>query len=276
MEIDLSGDSGLPLKAYPALVKEGERVHLRLLPDAAAALEATRHGWPALATTVMGRDIAWLRNDLKDLKQLGALLLPLGNFDRIKTSAWGHLQRHLFRCGEYLPLKESHFKKGLARADEERRGIVPKLCDQLRALLDARQAIMLLLEQKKTSTAIVYPGMRAQLDSIAPADLLDQYTFSELPHLTRFLKAMRLRAERAKDSIQRDIEKSKRVAPFEARSAALLKLAKTPAQQSEVKTYRILLEEFKVSVYAQELGTAQKASEKRLDNLAEAIERLLK
>jgi ATP-dependent helicase HrpA len=87
---------------------------------------------------------------------------------------------------------------------------------------------------------------------------------------------MRLRAERAKDSIQRDIEKSKRVAPFEARSAALLKLAKTPAQQSEVKTYRILLEEFKVSVYAQELGTAQKASEKRLDNLAAAIERLLK
>ena len=276
MEIDLSGDSGLPLKAYPALVKEGERVHLRLLPDATAALEATRHGWPALATTVMGRDIAWLRNDLKDLKQLGALLLPLGNFDRIKTSAWNHLQRHLFRCGDYLPLKESRFKKGLARADEERRGIVSKLCDQLRALLDARQAVMLLLEQKKTSTAIVYPGMRAQLDSIAPADLLNQYTFSELPHLTRFLKAMRLRAERAKDSIQRDIEKSKRVAPFEARSAALLKLAKTPAQQSEVKTYRILLEEFKVSVYAQELGTAQKASEKRLDNLAEAIERLLK
>lgn len=276
MEIDLSGDSGLPLKAYPALVKEGVRVHLRLLPDAAAALEATRHGWPALATTVMGRDIAWLRNDLKDLKQLGALLLPLGNFDSIKTSAWNHLQRHLFRCGEYLPLKESRFKKVLARADEERRGIVPKLCDQLSALLDARQAVMLLLEQKKTSTAIVYPGMRAQLDSIAPADLLNQYTFSELPHLTRFLKAMRLRAERAKDSIQRDIEKSKRVAPFEARNAALLKLAKTPAQQGEVKTYRILLEEFKVSVYAQELGTAQKASEKRLDNLAEAIERLLK
>lgn len=275
-EIDLSGDSGLPLKAYPALVKEGESVHLRLLPDAAAALEATRHGWPALATIIMGRDIAWLRNDLKDLKQLGAGLLPLGNFDSIKASAWGHLQRHLFRCGEYLPLKESRFNKGLARADEERRGIIPKLCDHLRAHLDARQDISLLLEQKKTGKAIVYPGMRAQLESIAPADLLEQYSFAELPHLTRFLKAMRLRAERAKDSIQRDIEKSKRVAPHEARSAALVKLAKTPAQRSEVKAYRILLEEFKVSVYAQELGTAQKVSEKRLDKLADELEQKLK
>lgn len=276
LEIDLSGDSGLPLKAYPALVKEGERVHLRLLPVADAALEATRHGWPALATTVMGRDIAWLRNDLKDLKQLGALLLPLGSFDAIKASAWGHLQRHLFRCGECLPLKESRFKKVLARADEDRRGIVTKLADRLRALLEARQAISLLLEQKKTSKAIVYPGMRAQLESLAPADVLEQYSFAELPHLTRFLKAMHLRAERAKDSIQRDMEKSKRVTPYEARSTTLSKLAKTPAQQNEFKAYRILLEEFKVSVYAQELGTAQKVSEKRLDHLADEIERKLK
>ncbi|MFQ3223888.1 MAG: ATP-dependent helicase HrpA [Lentimonas sp.] len=275
-EIDLSGDSGLPLKAYPALVKEGESVHLRLLPDADAALEATRHGWPALATTVMGRDIAWLRNDLKDLKQLGALLLPLGSFDIIKANAWSHLQRHLFRCGEYLPLKESRFKKGLVRADEERRGIVPKLCDQLRAHLDARQAISLLLEQKKTAKAILYPGMRAQLESISPTDVLEHYSFAELPDLTRFLKAMRLRAERAKDSIQRDIEKSKRVAPYETRSATLSKLAKTAAQKNEFKAYRILLEEFKVSVYAQELGTAQKVSEKRLDKLADDLERELK
>ena len=274
-EIDLSGDSGLPLKAYPALVKQGENVHLRLLPDAAEALDATRQGWPALATIVMGRDIAWLRNDLKDLKQLGARLLPLGTFDAIKASAWGHLQRHLFRCGEYLPLKEARFNKTLARADQERRGIIPKLCDQLRAHLDARQDISLLLEQKKTSKAIVYPGMRAQLEGIAPADLLEQYNFDELPHLTRFLKAMRLRAERAKESIQRDIEKSKRVAPYEARSAALIQLAKTAAQQSEVKAYRMLLEEFKVSVYAQELGTAQKVSEKRLDKLADTLERML-
>lgn len=274
--IDLAGDSGLPLKAYPALVLEGENVHLRLLPDQAAALAATTEGWPALGEIVMGRDIAWLRRDLKDLKQLGALLFPLGDLETIKTDAWKHLQRHLFRSGELLPLKEAHFKKVLARADEERRGIISKLVDQLRDLLEARQEISLLLEQKKTSKAIVYPGMRAQLESIAPADMLNHLAFNELPHITRFLKAMRIRAERAKESIQRDIEKSKRTAPYESRLTALSKLAKSPAQHAEIKHYRMLLEEFKVSVYAQELGTAQKVSEKRLDTLADEIERKLK
>jgi ATP-dependent helicase HrpA len=275
-EIDLSGDSGLPLKAFPALVLEGEQVHLRLLADASAARLATQTGWPALGTIVMGRDIAWLRNDLKDLKQIGALLLPLGDFDTVKASAWHHIQNHLFRTGEYLPLKESRFKKVLARADEERRGIVPKLKEQLCALLEARQDICLLLEQKKTSKALVYPGMRAQMERLAPSNILEHYSFTELPHLTRFLKAMRLRAERAKDSLQRDIEKSKRVAPYETRSAALIKLAKAPAQQSAVKAYHMLLEEFKVSVYAQELRTSQKVSEKRLDKLADELERTLK
>ena len=153
---------------------------------------------------------------------------------------------------------------------------MPKLKEQLCALLEARQDICLLLEQKKTSKALVYPGMRAQMERLAPANILEHYSFTELPHLTRFLKAMRLRAERAKDSLQRDIEKSKRVAPYETRSAALIKLAKAPAQQSAVKAYHMLLEEFKISVYAQELGTSQKVSEKRLDKLADELERTLK
>jgi ATP-dependent helicase HrpA len=274
-EIDLSGESGLPLKAFPALVLEGEQVHLRLLADASAALHATQTGWPALGTVVMGRDIAWLRNDLKDLKQIGALLLPLGDIDTVKASAWHHIQNHLFRTGEYLPLKESRFKKVLVRADEERCGIVPKLKEQLRALLEARQDICLLLEQKKTSTALVYPGMRAQMERIAPNNILEHYSFTELPHLTRFLKAMRLRAERAKDSLQRDIEKSKRLAPYEVRQTKLDQLAKSLEQHSQVKAYHMLLEEFKVSVYAQELGTSQKVSEKRLDKLADELERTL-
>jgi ATP-dependent helicase HrpA len=274
--IDLAGVSGLPLKAFPALVCEGDKVHLRLLPDQATALAAITKGWAALGEIVMGRDIAWLRRDLKDLKQLGALLYPLGDFETIKTDAWKHLQRHLFRSGEPLQLKEAHFKKVLARADQERCGIIPQLVDQLRDLLEVRHQISLLLEQKKTSKAIVYPGMRAQLESLAPANILDQSAFNELPHITRFLKAMRIRAERAKESTQRDIEKSKRTAPYETRLTTLTKLAKSPAQQAEVRNYRMLLEEFKVSVYAQALGTAQKVSEKRLDTLADDIERKLK
>ena len=274
--LDLSGDAGLPLKAYPALVLAKQSVSLRLLPDLDAAIEATRHAWPALGEIALGRDLAWLRRDLKALKQLGAVLLPLGSFDQIHSDAWLHLRRHLFKTDATLPLIAAKFEASVARAQHERNGIIHSFTTRLSELLEARQSVTLIIEQKKSNKAISYPGMREQLNSIAPADLLNRFDYEELPHLTRFLKAMRIRAERAKDSIPRDMEKSKRVAPHEQQYTRLLKAAKTPAQQLLIKPFQMLLEEFKVSVYAQELGTAQKTSEKRLNTLAEELERKLK
>lgn len=270
--IDLSGDSGLPLTAYPALVGESGKVHLRLLPEWAAALKSTEKAWPDLCERAMGRDLAWIQRDLKELKSLGTGLIPLGGYDAIKESAWQHIRRHLFTCEPLLPLKENRFKTTLARAEQEKRGIVRKLTEQLAALLEARAEVALLLERKKTTQAISYPGMRAHLESIAPAALLDQFEFTELPDLTRFLKGMMTRARRARESIQRDIEKSQRIAPYEATYKSLYQRAAKRQRIHTVKALMILLEEFKISVFAQELGTGQKVSEKRLDDLATKIE----
>lgn len=272
--IDLSGESGLPLKAYPALVDSGKAVHLRLLPERDEALHETEHGWPSLAERVMGREIAWTQRDLKELKTLGTNLVQVGGYDAIKAPAWGLLRRHLFRCDSLLPLCEERFKQTLRRAQEEARFIPRKLTENLRELLEVRGAVLQLLDQKRTKQAITYPGMRSHLESVAPSDLLEVYDFIELPHLTRYLRAMLLRAQRARQNIQRDIEKSQRVAPYEARLEDLEQLAakRTPERRSQQsKAYKMLLEEFKVSIYAQELGTAQKVSEKRLDALATSI-----
>ncbi|MDA9317229.1 ATP-dependent RNA helicase HrpA [Puniceicoccaceae bacterium] len=283
--IDLSGDSGLPLKAYPALVLEKQAVHLRLLPNRDQALAETQNAWPALAEQVMGRDIAWIQRDLKDLKQLGILLIQLKGYDAVKVPAWKHLRRHLFACESVLPLKEAKFQKTLEHAKSASLGIVTHLVDQLRALLEAREDVLLILEQKRTSQAIIYPGMRGHLQQIAPPELLQHFDFDQLPHLTRYLKGMMRRAQRAKESIQRDIEKSRRVAPFEAKLQELEELAKKSQNDhssvnihhsSFIKTYRFLLEEFKISIYAQDLGTAQKVSEKRLDQLADQAAKKLK
>jgi len=274
--IDLSGESGLPLAAYPALLVESGRIHLRLLSDRQAALRSSQETWPELCESAMGRDLAWIQRDLKELKSLGTDLLPLGGFDTVRESAWRHIRRHLFACESVLPLEEAKFRKTLDRADREKRGIVRKLREQLAALLSARAEAALLLERKKTKQAISYPGMRSQLERIAPADLLDQFEFADLPHLTRFLRGMSLRAQRAREGIQRDMEKAKRVEAYEAKLKQLEALASERNQPEAVKPFMILLEEFKISVFAQELGTARKSSEKRLDDLAKRIEERLR
>ncbi|MEO0509607.1 MAG: ATP-dependent RNA helicase HrpA [Verrucomicrobiota bacterium] len=276
VSIDLSGESGLPLTAYPALVAEKDCIHLKLMVTREKALEATKIAWPRFGEITMGRDLAWLQRDIKELKALGTALLPLGGYESIKSSAWNNVRRHLFACENQLPLSESIFRKTLARAEKERRGIIGRLYERLELVLASREAVALLLEQKKTSQAVSYPGMRAQMETIAPSNMLDKFDYHELPHLARFLKGMMIRAKRARESIQRDIEKSKRVASYEGKLKELEERSKKHRQVQATKPYLLLLEEFKISVFAQELGTAQKVSEKRLDELAAKIERSIR
>ncbi|MEM8868276.1 MAG: ATP-dependent RNA helicase HrpA [Verrucomicrobiota bacterium] len=235
--IDLSGTTGLPLQAYPALVEHRDQVNLRLLPTAGEAEVATRAAWPVLGEIMLGREVGWLQRELKDLKSIGPALLALGEIETIKAEAWLHLRRHLFRTETMRPLKQSQFEAVMQRADQERRGLVAEFIQQLKALLEAHHTIELLLEKKKTNKAISFPGMRAQLSALVPNTLLSTFDYHEFSDLTRFLTAMRIRAERARESIQRDIEKSQRIKPFETHYSELVqKVGKLRA-----KPYFILL-----------------------------------
>ena len=73
---------------------------------------------------------------------------------------------------------------------------------------------------------------------------------------------MIVRAERAKSNIAKDMEKAKRIAPHEA-DYQTLRSIENPSQQqlAGIQDYFILLEKFKVSLFAQELGTGQKVSQ---------------
>jgi ATP-dependent helicase HrpA len=96
---------------------------------------------------------------------------------------------------------------------------------------------------------------------LVPPDFLARTPHVRLPHLTRYLKAVLVRAERAALQPAKDAEKAKQLAPF-------LK-ADVPAENRE--SFRWLLEEFRVSIFAQELGTAVPVSAKRLEALIQAV-----
>jgi len=114
--------------------------------------------------------------------------------------------------------------------------------------------------------------MERQLLQLAPPEMLTRYQLAQLPAICRFLRAMIVRAERAKLNIAKDMEKAQRIAPYEADYQSLKSLKHPNKQQhAGIQDYFILLEEFKVSVFAQELGTGQKVSPKRLEQLAKRI-----
>jgi ATP-dependent helicase HrpA len=112
-----------------------------------------------------------------------------------------------------------------------------------------------------------------ELAFLMPPAFLDGIEFETLRQLPRYLKALTLRAERAANNPVKDAERAKAVAPYQA---ALHRLRTAPNATSadaarRVDGFRWLLEEYKVSLFAQELGTAVPVSPKRLDEYLESM-----
>jgi len=127
--------------------------------------------------------------------------------------------------------------------------LVRKVKDLFEKIRETRSAI--LASPKR------YAGLDQDLQRLVPEDFLAVTPYDRLVHLPRYLKAVQVRAERASVNPAKDAEKAR---PF----AAFLR-AEPPARNRE--TYRWLLEEYRVSIFAQELGTAEPVSARRLESL---------
>ena len=101
---------------------------------------------------------------------------------------------------------------------------------------------------------------------------LERIAYDRLAHLPRYLKGLLIRAERAALNPAKNRERLDRLAPYQD---ALKKLqaqpAKSPEAQRQIEAFRWMIEEFKISLFAQELGTAAPISPKRLDQQLEII-----
>jgi ATP-dependent helicase HrpA len=241
--------AGVPVFAFPALLAEKEGVSLRLAKTPEEARDLTRRGIAALLERQLSNDLGWLERDLRAVKNLGPLISTLAPADELQAQAFQAIRRWL--CGRAVePLTASVFATVLDRAKADLRGIVPRLCDQLREILTLRQALLV----QSNAPA----GLDRDLAALLPPDFLRTTPYAQLAHFPRYLRAMKLRAERWRQNPVKDAERAAQIAPYVAA------VAKVRGSENG-EAVRWLVEEFRVSLFAQELGTAEPVSAVKLD-----------
>jgi ATP-dependent helicase HrpA len=141
-------------------------------------------------------------------------------------------------------------------------------------VLAARFEIVRLLDTiKSPAFAPIVADARAHLADLVPADLLASMPSAHLPDLPRYLDALRYRLNHLQGRVQRDQEARQVVAGFAARLARLREhggLADPDWQQ-----LRFALEELRIALFAEPLGTRGKISPQRLDRECQQVERAL-
>jgi ATP-dependent helicase HrpA len=262
---------GAPLNAYPGLDADGEAIAVRLFRQEADAVTATKNGIQKLVAITISKDLVGLRKELFNtakklfspkpnlgglrggFQQLSVQIQNLAPFDCAAFAEIG-LQRlieHAFIWAPVYPLEQSRFRQFL----EEGRQRLPSLAYQLGEVV---RQILTLKEAIKDSSK-PYVGMAGDLERLAPPDLLKETSFERLQQVPRYLKAIQVRAERAALKPSKDAERAMQLAFFNDWQSKV--------GQADRERFRWLLEEFRVSLFAQEIGTLESVSAAKLKAL---------
>jgi ATP-dependent helicase HrpA len=288
--ITISDGPGLPLYAWPGLQVEEGSVSVRLFRAEPAAREASHAGVQRLVELTLQKDLAWLEKDLRALVRLDALFAPLGTGEELRASALACLKRYVLPATPPNALTAAQFAKTLEQSRRLLPGLAQQLVERVATILQMRQEVRQRIgpvtppstgrprpltdfsQLGQKSVAPTQNPFAAELAELIPPRFLETILFERLHHLPRYLQALRLRAERAAANPPKDQERARQVAPY---VTALKQFESTPRKSAEgrqaVGELRWMIEEFKVSLFAQELGTAQPVSPKRLEEQIERI-----
>jgi len=260
--VEIGEQAGLSVLAYPALKPSPAGVSLKLMAEMEEASVMTRAGLTRLLELQLSRDLGWLERDLRALRQIGPQAAIVAPLDRLQEDAFVTLRNWLCSASRVASRPasagfppEAHlftlasFEKAVNKAREDMKGLIPRLVDLLKEVVDLRQTLL--------AHAQPYPGMTEEVMALVPGDFLRTTPYGQWQHLARFLKAKRQRAERFKQNPIKDKERAQQVGPY-ARKAATL---------GRSHPLYWLVEEFRVSVFAQELGTSESVSSVKLDKL---------
>jgi ATP-dependent helicase HrpA len=283
--------AGHEVWGWPGLAVEEAGVSVRLFRAEQAARRSSRAGLHRLIGQMLQKDFAWAQRDLRSLSRHAVLYAPLGDLEELVGSAWIHLRESVLPGESFSPLTEAGFQKAVEQTRERLRGAVPPLVDRIGQILDLRgqvarriggtapaavTKVRTLNDLSQLGAAAVKPaatsGLAMELAALVPARFPERTTAAAMVHLPRYLKALLIRAERAVLNPAKEQERIRLITPY---VTALARVGANPPTTEEgrrlVQDFRWMLEEFRVSIFAQELGTAQPVSPKRLD---EALERI--
>ncbi len=250
------------LDAYPALVDLGTAVALRVFERREEAGAEHLRGVERLLRLMLAPAMKQARRKLPVSTVIALKYAPLGSTDGLREDlVEGGLAELLathdlaVRTGEdFAALRES-LSAGLFAAAVER-------LKYAEAVIEAQAELKPWLEPPMMGFAAAsYEDLQAQFDALLSPGFLRDLPLARLGEMPRYLKAMRLRAERLRQDPKKDQQRYMEVLPY---WRAWLQLHASGTGGAQLDALRWMIEEYRVSLFAQELGTAVTVSPKRM------------
>jgi ATP-dependent helicase HrpA len=270
MEIKKAGQT---LIGFPALIDGGDAVTIEVFDEPEVAAAKHRAGLRRLFALQIKDALKYLEKNIPDLQKMAVAYMQVGRSpdgtgggtqEELRTQIIDVALDRAFLL-DPLPTDEYAFKRRV----EEGRGRLTLIANEV-----ARLAATILTEYAAAARKIkdtknapdATADAQQQLQRLVPKNFIAVAPWAQLAHYARYLKAITLRLDKVRADPARDAAKLAELRPQEQRYWRLVAERKG-AVDARMQELRWLLEELRVSFFAQELRTPQPVSVKRLDKL---------
>ncbi|MEZ7666657.1 ATP-dependent RNA helicase HrpA [Rothia sp. 27098_8_161] len=252
------------VNGYPALVDEETSVGLRIFPTEAEQLHAQRRGIIRLLQLQVPSPVRYVSEHLSHKEKIVFTQNPHGSINELirdcTVAALDHLVPHtpIFTHAEYSELYE-HVRAELIETVFDVTKLVAEILSETTAL---KKAI-----KKATSLTTMHAvsDVKAQMENLVYTGFVAKTGYDQLVHIPRYLKAAQVRLTKLGPNLHRDNQLMLTVQDLEdSYDNAVKSLPTGTIVPDALRRVNWMIEELRVSFFAQELGTAYTVSEKRI------------
>jgi len=250
------------LVGFPALIDRGNHVLIEVFDEPDIAASKHRAGLRRLVALQIRDALKYLEKNIPDLQKMSMLFAPLGSADELREQIIDLALDRAF-LADPLPTDAVAFRRRI----EEGRGRLTLIANEV-----ARSALLVLTEFAAASRKLkdarapkdVADDITAQLSRLCPKRFVLGTPWAQLAHLPRYLKGITMRLDKLRADPARDAARMGELRPIEQRYLRLV-AERRGVHDARLDEFRWLIEELRISLFAQELRTPQPVSVKRLE-----------
>ncbi len=262
---------GVCIQGFPTLIDRQTSVDLQVVDSVERARAEMRHGVRRLIMLQLPDKIKYLRKNLPDINKICLMYAPFGQCEALKEAIIALAVDEVFFAEVYGEIRtQTGFldalelgKEQLITKANEISNLIGQILTQYTALKQRLQGGMPPLWLSAIN------DIRQQLDGLIYPGFVTEIPLKWLKHLPRYLKAVELRLIKLPSALDRDRQNAAEI----ARLWQLLQRKSKPRGKGELTCSepRWMLEELRVSLFAQELKTTVSVSIKRMEKMIEDL-----
>lgn len=257
---------GFSVKAFPAIVDEKDAVGIKLFETEFEQAVAMQQGLRRLLLLNVPSPIKYLHEKLPNKAKLGLYFTPFGRvLDLIDDCIACAVDKLIADFGGFV-WDEAGFEKLRDFVRENLNEVTVDIAQKVEQILSLNHALNQRLKGKMDFTmAFAFSDIKAQLSGLIYPGFVQKSGYDRLSDLQRYLQAVDKRIDKLAQEVNRDRAAMLRVEQVQqAYQQLLAKLPKSKPISDEVAEIRYMIEELRVSLFAQQLGTKYQVSDKRI------------